>query len=487
MFDTPSSTRGSPASYALNLDTLQDHLVVPRQDLLSASCTSSLVRNLEIRDLLSRPVSLHTPHDLQRWCQFVLAEENRPAQVRDLYIHLQGLGSLSKKRSTLLLRVLQRAKLLRRLFISWADAVIDANPEIPSAISRLPALESFEAAPFSEDTHATISDILANMDSRLKFLSLRTGLDSDDLEWLYDVPRVLAPHLEHLEELRLASPDGRTPAIRSRTLNTLRVAINKEQPRPSELSQAFPNLRNLIISADAINENPFKAVPEDRYDTLRNYRVVEQTGNRVWPSLDTLRGKVAPLYVLGLTCPVRRLELKKYRSSRHHMAVEVLRYACPSKLILGIQSVEALTMGHGEASLLVPQSPDRPHVTHLTIRLDPKDVAPSTQDLLDDFIPFLQRSKVEYLHISIPKDIGEHGELEDHWFIYGPARECALALDLDLLRDGIIGAVASLRVLAFTVVVRGKMLWTVDRSGGSPTTTEVEAVVAKGLIRCEEA
>ena len=69
----------------------------------------------------------------------------------------------------------------------------------------------------------------------------------------------------------------------------------------------------------------------------------------------------------------------------------------------------------------------------------------------------------------------------------GPAKQSLLGLDLDLLRDTIVGAVVSLRTIAFWVVMRGESLWTVDRSGEYPTTTQVDAVTAREIVQREEA
>ena len=368
----------------LNLDILQVVLAfLPIKDLLSASCTGWVVRGLAIQELLSRPVTLHTPEYLQTWCQFVLAEDQRVAHIRDMSLRFENIRPINKRQERLLLTVLQRALLLRRLYISYAETVLNSDSEIPLAISRLPALVSFEVKPFYADTHGIITDILANMSSRLKFLSLHDDVVSPDLEWHYDLPRALSPHLENLQELHLASPNGRGRVIRSSTIHTLRTSLDVEQPRPNELFNDFPNLRNLLISADWLRDDPFKAISQDEYPTLRSSRMSQQTSGNVWDSLDTVRGKVPELYVLGLTCPVRKLEMTKYRPDRRHMALEVLRHTYPRKLTIGMQPMaEESVTSLDEPSLLAALSSNRHQVTHLTIKMTLKEHGPKTQEIL---------------------------------------------------------------------------------------------------------
>ena len=112
-------------------------------------------------------------------------------------------------------------------------------------------------------------------------------------------------------------------------------------------------------------------------------RLSQQSGGHVWSSLDAVRGKVAQLYVLGLTCPVRKLEIKNYRSNRHHMALEVLRHAHPRKLTISLdpRATEGAT-SLNELSLLANPSSNRSHVTHLTVKMTVGYHGTSTQRLL---------------------------------------------------------------------------------------------------------
>ncbi len=372
-------------SIILNVDILQIILsFLPRGDLLSVSSTSRFWREWAIKELLSRPVNLGLPKELESWCRFVLADENRPTRVRDLSIHLEDLGSISKRRARLLVKFLERATRLRRLFIGLGEAVFDADPGVPSAISRLPALESFEVDPWSADAQETLNEILLDMKSRLKFLSLHVAfhyLDGREL-WKYEIPRMLAPHREHLEELHLDSPDTRVLEICYPRLRTLKTPVTEVQPRPSSMFKAFPSLRHLSLSPDLLSEDPFAAIPEDRYPALRHSRVSEQSGGRVWSSLDTLQGLLIPLYVVGLTCPVRRLEIQRYIVGAHDAAVDVVKSACPQKLVLDIHCRNPDTAMLREPSLLASGSPDRQHVTHLTLKLRLAYAVPPTRDPL---------------------------------------------------------------------------------------------------------
>ncbi|RDX44151.1 hypothetical protein OH76DRAFT_1487356 [Lentinus brumalis] len=479
----------------LDLDTLQIIFsFLPRADLLSVSCASRFVREWAIKELLRRPVSLKYPSTLESWCRFVLAGKDRPAYVRDLSIYLEVYGSISKKRGKLLLRFLQRATRLQRLFLG--EAILNADPGISAAISHVPALESFEMQFFYGDANAqeTVSGILAAMKSPLKFLSLHVAFhcmrNGTELElWNYDIPGILSPHQEHLEVLHLGSPDERILAVCYPNLRKLQIPMTESQPRPASLFGAFPNLRHLCLRPDPLGDNHFREVPADRYPALRHSRVSEQSGGRVWALLDTLRGQLMQLYVFGLTCPVRRLEIERYLASKHDAAVEVVQCACPKKLVLGLNCWTSVSAMISEPSLIVPASPDRPHVTHLTIKILRSSPAPSTPDLLHDLVLLLQNSKVEYLRLAIGGAYMSEEDLEDYWTVDECPREGVRDLDLQLLRDGLVGAATALRVLVFTVRNRGETVWAVDRSSPlavTTTVTEVDPVVARELIRREE-
>ncbi|TFK83923.1 hypothetical protein K466DRAFT_665497 [Polyporus arcularius HHB13444] len=399
-----SATAGLPWPVTLNLDILQVILwYLPRADLLSVSCTSRVVRELAIMELLSRCQKVVYGHSspFQKWCEFVLADSRRLMCIRDLFLSFEGLNiveagseedlddsedstssetqrdikiheqeKIDRKPAKLVLDVLRGATCLQRLSIGWADAILDAVPGVASAISRLPALKSFTVEPYSVHAQHSVTDVLATMQSRLTFLHLlhvtyKSCDDSQTGAWDYDLPRALAPHLGTLEELHLGSPDGRTPRVRSTTLHTLEIPLAEQRPRPRELFEAFPNLRTLRTNNYWSGFDPFESVEEDRYLELRDGRISEQRGGHVWASLDTLRGSFMHLYVLGLTCPVRRLEIQSYLPSKHGAAMDIVRDASPQKLILGIKCCKSARATVHQPSLVVPESSDRPHVTTL--------------------------------------------------------------------------------------------------------------------------
>ncbi|TFK83922.1 hypothetical protein K466DRAFT_602440 [Polyporus arcularius HHB13444] len=485
---TRSNVAALTRAIILNLDILQIILsFVPRVDLLSVSCTSRFLREWAIKELLSRPVRIRLPKELESWCRFFLADENRPAHVRDLSIYLEDLESVSQRRAKLLLKFLQRATRLRRLFLGLAEIALNADPEIPSAISRLPALESFAVDPFCRDAQATTNEIIANMTSRLKVLSLYAAIHGGEL-WGYDIPRMLAPHREHLEELCLDFPDVRVLELHFPNLHTLKIPVNDQQPRPSSMFKSFPNLRHLSLFQDLLSYDHFAAVPEDLYSALRQSRMSEESGRRVWSSLDTLRGLLILLYVVGLTCPVRRLEIEGYSGNAHDAAVDVVKSTCPQKLLLDIRCNNPVRAIVREPSLLGSGSPDRQHVTHLTLRIRfTANPVPVNWEPLSDLAPLLRNSQVEYLRLVVGGSLVREDHLENELLIEGWVRQYLRALDLDALRDALVGATTTLRVLVFTMSIRGQTVWTVDRGGGTAKTTEVDPVDARELILREEA
>ncbi|TFK94332.1 hypothetical protein K466DRAFT_657859 [Polyporus arcularius HHB13444] len=511
------SVAGPTRSCTVNLEAMQIIMsYLPRVDLLSASYASRAVREMAIRELLSRPLVFEEVRPFQSWCEFVLAERSRLACVRDLSLLFEEEDweepeleqweefeayedeiiltheELRRKRGKLLLEVLRRATRLQRLFIVWVQDILYANPAVPLVISYLPALKSFEVEPYSVAAQYSVTAILARMESRLKFLSLQYvtydgHADGSEGVWDYDLPRALGLHLQHLEELHLGSPHGRTPEIRSTTLRTLKIPMGEEEPRPRELFEAFPNLRNLLLFYDQTSNDPFLPVRVDRYPVLRDSRISEQSGGHVWSSLDTVRGEIVRLYVFGLTCPVRRLEMQEYQESKHDAAVKLVRYASPQKLFIGtgLLGTECFKAMASKPSLLAAASPGRPHVTHLIITIS----CPVQTTLLDDLSPLLQNSNIEYLRLAmggpdIHEDYFESNAVINAW---PGVRECTLNLDLNLLRDTLVGTVKSLRMLAFTIVNHAETVWTVDRSGGSPMIAKVDAIIPRDLIRREEA
>ncbi|TFK88977.1 hypothetical protein K466DRAFT_50215 [Polyporus arcularius HHB13444] len=468
---TRSNVAALTKAIILNLDILRIILsFLPRVDILSVSRTSRFLREWAIKELLFTPIDIDLPNKLESWCRFVLADENRPAYVRDLSIRLEDPRSINNQRAELLLTFLQRATRLRRLYVGSGEAVFGADPGIPFAISRLPALESFEVDPWCADAQETSNEILMDMKSRLKVLSLHVAFHLDrSILWTHDIPRVLAPHREHLQELRLEHLDVRVLELCYPSLRTLKIPVADEQPRPSSMFQAFPGLRHLSLSPDLLGNGPFSTIPKESYPALRHSRQSEQSGGRVWSSLDTLRGPLMQLYVVGLACPVRRLEIQGYNAYVHDAAVEIVRSACPQKLVLDVHCRDPNGAMIGESSLLWSGSPDRQHVTHLTLRIHLATYpVPLIRDPLNDLVPLLRNSKVEYLRLVIGGSYIREDRLEDELIIERWLREHLRAMKLDLLRD-------TLRV------------WTAERSGGTATITEVDPVDARELIRREEA
>ncbi len=105
----------------------------------------------------------------------------------------------------------------------------------------------------------------------------------------------------------------------------------------------------------------------------------------------------------------------------------------------------------------------------------------------NDLVPLLRNSKVEYLRLVIGGSYIREDRLEDELIIERWLREHLRAMNLDLLRDTLVGATTTLRVLAFTIVIRGQRVWAAERSGGTVTTIEVDPVDARELILREEA
>ncbi|RDX44919.1 hypothetical protein OH76DRAFT_1028917 [Lentinus brumalis] len=483
---------------ALNLDVL--HIILaflPRMDLLSASRTSRVVHELAVKELLSRHVMLMTPAELEAWCHFVLAGENRPGYVRDLLLYYEDLDAVGTggDHAELFVAVLRRTTQLRKLSIECSDAILwQSSPEVSTIISRLPALESFEVCPFYPDSYRVVGNILANMKCRLQRVSLHIAdVDTDDDDGnyrLYDLPRALAPHLEHLVKLELGSADGLDwPAIRSKTLRSLTIGHNGSEPRPRELFEAFPNLRKLRIDGDDLVRNQFDNIPEDLYPALRDSRLSEQAGGRTWTSLDTVKGCLNDLYVLAVACPVRRLCV--YCNGKEDRTRELVRSATPHRLTLDFRSSRAERAGRGGSNLLVHGCSGRPQVTHLTVEVGPFQGTPVThtpETIQNDLLLLLEQSNLEYLHARICSGyMVQDSSSEILADIDESAEQCVRALDVDLLRDALVGAATTLRVLAFTIATHGQMVWTIDRSGDAATTSRVEAVLAKELIRREEA
>ena len=368
------------------------------EDLFSASNVCQDLQEPALKELLSRPIIFENFTQVDRWYDLMHARlgESWPVHIRHLafYFHYEPEPE-SETTMQHIRDIFLHATLLRKLYIHRADHLLRPESGIPMAISELEHLEYLyiETEEADDDTavQPVVEELLARMQSTLTFLVLKPSHSTGD--WTYeDLPRILGPHLHRLTELTLGSPEYLTDEVQSPTLRVLTTSLREGSPTPRQLYESFPNLHTLIL-ADC--SRYFLLEDEDEATELtRAGRMADQAGGHVWPSLVCVQGDVAQLYLLGLACPIFRLELLRCRPEVHNAAVELVRSASPRYLTL---HTSCFARRRGDSSpnvesLLTQGSSGRQYVPHLTMNIGAEWVNwPQTVDFAVCHDPLLDR------------------------------------------------------------------------------------------------
>ncbi|OJT02341.1 hypothetical protein TRAPUB_7124 [Trametes pubescens] len=331
----------------LNLDLLG--LVCDATDdvstVLSLSLVSHAVRAVAVKRLLSMgPVMLKDEQTIRAFHQFVFADaESRLPFLRALDISVTNIVEEQARQEVVkcLLDLLEGVTRLKCLTLPNPRWTLDnlEDSRIPEAVARISTLRELCLGSDSDEMAAIVRSTRSASCLRVLRLSLSSlsstrgfghGVKIGDLD---ECLIHLAPTLEVLilglttGTIQFDTKGAQYPALRSLT-----TCVESGLTRMDILVHKFPALDGTLDIGSMVGE---QQDDEPKQQRIRASNQEEQK-RRSWRHLDCVRGDVFALFVLGLTCPVRRLMVDGFQGHKKNQLVEILRSSPPTHLKLSV-------------------------------------------------------------------------------------------------------------------------------------------------------
>ncbi|KAI0356071.1 hypothetical protein OH77DRAFT_1401849 [Trametes cingulata] len=353
----------------LDLDTL-DIVCAYLNDaptVLSFSLACHALRIMAVKRLLAvRRIVLCDERSIRSFHRFLLADRmSRSPYAREVFVDIEECDRKTREDvADLFIEVLVHLTHLESLRIQcdhkFSECLRDTR--IPLTISQLYTLRKLEISGWLD----VAEDIVRTARSPLKELhaSFDKPLTTDpaNAQWttvlrLDDLISHLAPTLEvlHLSKrnIRLAGKGARYPTMRS-----VHFRGTEGPPLVDVLMHMFPNLCD-TLDVGVTNYTLVNAV--NRQDVAR--RINKQRQEKAsWKGLDCVVGDAISLYMLGLSCPVRRVMVDAVCGHLKEQLATALRDTLPTHLKLTVM----LSHGINAFEELFPPEVV-PKLTHLVL------------------------------------------------------------------------------------------------------------------------
>ncbi|KAI0329032.1 hypothetical protein GY45DRAFT_1253758 [Cubamyces sp. BRFM 1775] len=447
----------------MNLDVLRLILIcLANEDLLTMTCVSRGLQDEAYNELLMRPIHLDGNTRLLSFIRFVFPRNiHRLSSMRALI--LRNIGVLLQPDIDKLVSIFQACTTLRSLHCQLSDDLLE-NYRVVEAIVSLTTLTELNIwlQRDSELKLAIAWNIALHTPSRLK--QLRLPLVPPKRVTTTPV-RDLANAQPGLEDLMLNVYSFADPGVAYQALRTLSLIVEDTLPNLQDLERAFPNVRKLIFShymlldvGDALPQGHLHGDPSSTRDS---------TG---WKSLDYLFATPASIRVVGITCPVKHLNLGFYEVTLHREIANIVGFLRPRKLTLNVFCDAATNSGwelpHAEPSVTL-HNPSTTWVKHLYLQTGYNMMSvPSTADFLAALSPLVSSSRVELLHISIgPFFVSDNPEEVVHPPIpmADDIPEKVKHVDVQELARGLAQTCPSVQTVAISVVMTDHYVWSIQR------------------------
>ncbi|TFK89599.1 hypothetical protein K466DRAFT_652006 [Polyporus arcularius HHB13444] len=336
----------APPNLPFDIFAILLQLLDKRADVKALMLTSKDICAEGARRLLQFPITIPDDKRLVSFCRFILRDTpHRAPNLRQLHICIAlKLRHYAEEYrvyandpdlhgASLLVRVLKAATGLADLSIDWCEELLEREHRLVSSIASLSSLRSLRVS----SVGLLSCELLHTMRSYLRTLEVDC--------WMHDVIA------NHYDDLPLPYLLDTLPTHCCHTLQTLIVWFSDVRSRHNseEWCQAlrFPGVRTLSLRnpTDLDREFLVRAFPKlvrlDIMDVLVEEVDMEEirTDNleqACWHNLEELSGDVDSLFALGLTSPVRRVDIvcpNDFYSTRRRLH-EVLSGTRPTHLLL---------------------------------------------------------------------------------------------------------------------------------------------------------
>ena len=331
----------------LNLDILDIicGCLSDARDILTFSLVSSALRQRAIQHSLSvGPVVLRNERSIRAFHCFLFAdEESRAPWIRGIVIDVwqrQRSADAETEVGRCLVDILVSANRLQTLSISLHDDLSRYlnDPCLITAMSNVATLEEF-----SIDAVTTFgTTLVAGTKSPLRALCIRQYSEhSWDPESIDDTMSHLVSSLQSLEvEEILLDIDDVRERRQYRNLHSFTALWVPGIPRLDVLLHLFPNLNRTLKLHWSVEE-----AGDAELEWIRGENQRAQA-RHFWRSIDVLECEPPLLYVLGLRCPIQRLEVRVDLQKDRHLqyTVGALQDNMPQHLVLSLMMDQDLGM-----------------------------------------------------------------------------------------------------------------------------------------------
>lgn len=298
--------------------------------------------------LLRQTVYLDSPATLLDFLAFLRygLDDARHSSVRDLYLALER-SRMMKKASPQLLLSLPLMHNLASLSISESEFVFDDDFGLCGAFAALTSLRELhlpaagertvQFLQTSQSTFVTVNiSFPPEYDEDGFFDECITPMDA----WPQYHPAVLLANsrltLRDLECERWYThpeimPD---PGLVYSEMRRLRMA-SASMPLTLPFIRAYPNLTYLSIHTGESDDGHCYASDVQRYtDHRRKNMLAQAPPGCSWAELGEYSGSLVDFYLLGLVCPIGRVELRALHRNHRYMLGPALSCARPRRLVL---------------------------------------------------------------------------------------------------------------------------------------------------------
>ncbi|KAI0366848.1 hypothetical protein BV20DRAFT_1001746 [Pilatotrama ljubarskyi] len=327
----------------LDLDTLDIvcAYVNDVQTVLSFSVTCHALRIIAARRLVAvKPIVLVDERSIRSFHKFLLADRTaRSPYAREVFVQIEECDKKTREEvADLFIEILVHLTHLESLRIQCGHKFSEClrDTRIPLTISQLYSLRKLEISGWPD----VAEDIVRTARSPLRELhaSFDKPLTTDpsNAQWttvirLDDLISHLAPTLEvlHLQKknIKLAGRGAQYPRMRSVHFRGI-----EGPPWVDVLVHMFPNLCD-TLDLGAIDYTLVDAVERQ----VRARRINKQRQEHAsWKGLDCVIGDAISLYMLGLTCPVRRVMVDAVCGHLKEQLATALRDTLPTHLKLTV-------------------------------------------------------------------------------------------------------------------------------------------------------
>ncbi|KAH9932791.1 uncharacterized protein BXZ73DRAFT_46765 [Epithele typhae] len=511
----------------LNIDVFRAVLsFLSTSELIGVSQSSHLFHEEAWKEMLSRPVFLNSHKQFASFHHFLANGD--PVRycflrVLSLYNIVAATDNMVQWSVDALTQIIRSSIHLEKLDILGCEKLLFSRPQpdFVSSIASLRHLRHILCSSHVKETHPHALELLHNLPQHtLKSLQFNHFPDMINL-LTADFLNLLAQRQPQLEDVSLTYPSivkGTWKPFANVTV--LKITIADGWIHLPQLVEMFP--RAMEVCASSLtrmftdpNPAPFEELAQD---PSRVAALAFQDSGRGWPLLHSLSGSSFDLFSLALTCPVRRVVINPYEPHRawHEPQRDIIARTRPKRVDLTTSCADyARPLPSAGPNLLVYDSGPTPGaVTHLVIGLSVFMFRPPpnvTANILvrgspvyrllrqysgsapqESIAPFLQGSRVEYVHLAIAEYFG-WGEIDEDAIVNpNPARisdknaSVAASIDIALLVSGIAATAPTIRAVVLTISMREQSVWEIQRQDGHLMSRRLEQFAGRRLVREEE-